>query len=160
MSKRVATRRKCLSGGLSTKINAVVDESGLPVRFMLTAGQAHDFNAAPHLLAGLNCRHVVADRGYDADALLALIRGSGAKGAYPIDAKPPDPAQRQPTHLPTAQSDGVILAPFFPPAACWWARMMELSIKAIDFGDFAARASKTRTHTPARRADRAMVSRS
>jgi transposase len=50
---------------------------------MLTAGQAHDLNAAPHLLAGLNCRHVVADRGYDADALLALIRASGAKAHIP-----------------------------------------------------------------------------
>ncbi len=50
---------------------------------MLTAGQAHDLNAAPHLLGGLNCRHVVADRGYDADALLALIRASGAKAHIP-----------------------------------------------------------------------------
>lgn len=61
-------------GGLSTKINALVDENGLPVRLMLTAGQAHDLKAAPHLLDGLKCRHVVADRGYDADALLDLIR--------------------------------------------------------------------------------------
>ena len=50
---------------------------------MLTAGQAHDLNAALHLLAGLNCRHVVADRGYDADALLELIRASGAKAHIP-----------------------------------------------------------------------------
>jgi transposase len=61
----------------------VVDESGLPRRLMLTAGQAHDLNAAPHLLAGLKCQHVVADRGYDADALLALIRASGAKAHIP-----------------------------------------------------------------------------
>jgi transposase len=64
---------------LSTKINAVVDENGLPVRLLLTAGQAHDLRAAPQLLAGLKCRHVVADRGYDADALLDLIRAAGAK---------------------------------------------------------------------------------
>jgi IS5 family transposase len=70
-------------GGLSTKINAVVDENGLPVRLMLTAGQAHDLRAAPQLLAGLRCRHVVADRGYDADALLALIRAAGAKPHIP-----------------------------------------------------------------------------
>jgi transposase len=50
---------------------------------MLTAGQAHDLNAAPHLLAGLNSRHAVADRGYDADALLALIRANGAKAHIP-----------------------------------------------------------------------------
>jgi transposase len=50
---------------------------------MLTAGQAHDINAAPHLLHGLKCRHVVADRGYDADAFLDLIRASGAKAHIP-----------------------------------------------------------------------------
>lgn len=53
------------------------------MRIILTAGQAHDLNAAPHLLAGLKFRHVIADRGYDADALLALIRASGAKAHIP-----------------------------------------------------------------------------
>lgn len=53
------------------------------MRIVLTAGQAHDLNAAPQLLAGLKCRHVVADRGYDADALLAMIRASGAKAHIP-----------------------------------------------------------------------------
>ncbi len=50
---------------------------------MLTAGQTHDLNAAPFLLAGLNSRDVVADRGYDADAILDLIRASGAKAHIP-----------------------------------------------------------------------------
>ena len=49
----------------------------------------------------------------------------------------------------TRTADGVIRAPFLPPAACWWARTMELSINCIDCGDDAARASKTRSHTPA-----------
>lgn len=70
-------------GGLSTKINAVVDENGLPVRLVLSAGQAHNLKAVPELLAGLKCRHVVADRGYDADALLDLIRIRGAKAHIP-----------------------------------------------------------------------------
>lgn len=50
---------------------------------MLTAGQSHDLNAAPALISGLKCRHVVADRGYDSDAFLALIRASGAKAQIP-----------------------------------------------------------------------------
>ena len=49
----------------------------------------------------------------------------------------------------TRTADGVIRAPFLPPAACWWARMMELSIRCIDCGEAAARASNTRSHTPA-----------
>lgn len=60
-----------------------MDERGLPVRIVLTAGQSHDLNAAPRLLDGLSCRHVVADRGYDSDALLSLIRASGAKAHIP-----------------------------------------------------------------------------
>jgi len=63
-------------GGLSTKINAVVDENGRPVRLLLTAGQVHVLKAVPEFLAGLKCRHVIADRGYDADALLTRIRAA------------------------------------------------------------------------------------
>jgi transposase len=55
----------------------------MPVRIALTAGQSHDLNAAPGLLAGLSCRHVVCDRGYDSDAFLGLIRASGAKAHIP-----------------------------------------------------------------------------
>lgn len=73
----------CSRGGLSTKINAIVDESGLPVRLILTAGQPYDLKGAPELLAGLKCGHVVADRGYDAVALLDLIRTSGAEAHIP-----------------------------------------------------------------------------
>lgn len=50
---------------------------------MLTAGQAHDTVAAPALLAGLKCRHVVADRGYDARSLLDFIKATGAKAHIP-----------------------------------------------------------------------------
>ncbi len=50
---------------------------------MLTAGQTHDTVAAPVLLTGLKCRHVVADRGYDARSLLDLIRAAGAKAHIP-----------------------------------------------------------------------------
>ena len=53
------------------------------MRLILTAGQAHDLRAAPQLVEGLKCRHVVADRGYDADALLALILASGAQAHIP-----------------------------------------------------------------------------
>ena len=49
----------------------------------------------------------------------------------------------------TRTANGVIRAPFFPPAACWWARIMELSIMCIDWGDAADRASKILSQTPA-----------
>jgi transposase len=69
---------------LSTKINAVVDENGLPIRLSLTAGQASDKAAAPALIDSLTrTRHVVADRGYDAMALVDRIRGLGAEAHIP-----------------------------------------------------------------------------
>ena len=40
-------------GGLTTKIHALVDAEGRPVRIALTAGQAGDAPAAPRLLAKL-----------------------------------------------------------------------------------------------------------
>lgn len=49
----------------------------------------------------------------------------------------------------TRTADGVIRTPFLPPAACWCARMMELSINCSDCGDCAARASNILSHTPA-----------
>jgi hypothetical protein len=45
----------------------------------------------------------------------------------------------------TRTTDGVIFAPFFAPAACWWARMIELSIRAIDLGERADKVSNTQT---------------
>jgi hypothetical protein len=42
----------------------------------------------------------------------------------------------------------VILAPLFPPAACWWARTIELSIRCSECGERAESASKTESQTP------------
>ncbi len=48
----------------------------------------------------------------------------------------------------TRTADGVILAPFFPPAACWWARTMELSINCSDCGERCASSSNTFSQMP------------
>lgn len=53
------------------------------------------------------------------------------------------------TQSSTRTTDGVIRAPLFPPAACWWARMIELSIRAIVCGERSARASKIFSQIPA-----------
>ena len=55
-------------GGLTSKIHAVVDTNGLPVRLGLTAGEAHDNRLALSLLSRLRSGSMLlADRGYDAD---------------------------------------------------------------------------------------------
>ena len=69
---------------MSTKIHAVVDQDGLPVRLLISPGQASDMQAVPRLLEGLpTASTVVADRGYDSNAVLDLIARSGAKPNIP-----------------------------------------------------------------------------
>jgi Transposase DDE domain len=52
-------------GGLTSKIHAVVDTNGLPVRLALSAGEAHDNRLAAKLLSRLKSGSMLlADRGY------------------------------------------------------------------------------------------------
>ena len=50
---------------MSTKIHAVVDALGNPLRFILTPGQVNDITQAEALIAELPAGHVLADKGYD-----------------------------------------------------------------------------------------------
>jgi transposase len=54
-------------GGLSTKIHALVDALGNPVRFVLTPGQAHDLVGADALLPQMTANRLIADKAFDAD---------------------------------------------------------------------------------------------
>ncbi len=57
-------------GGLSTKIHALVDAEGRPIRIALTPGQAHDGTAAEELLADLKPgATLLADKAYDSNAI-------------------------------------------------------------------------------------------
>ncbi len=79
-------------GGLTTKINAVVDAHGRPIRFALTPGQTHDSQAAGDLLRALaeGCV-VLGDQAYDTDHIRAQIEDRGA-----IANIPPRSNRRQP----------------------------------------------------------------
>lgn len=74
-------RDHCLGrsrGGLTTKIPAVVDGQGLPIRLSLTAGQSHDGQAADELLDRVAAGTIVlADKAYDADRIRASLRERG-----------------------------------------------------------------------------------
>jgi len=66
-------------GGLTSKIHAVVDADGLPVRVGLTPGQAHDNRLCSVLLTELQpTTTLLADRGYDADWIREFASGRGA----------------------------------------------------------------------------------
>jgi len=68
---------------LTPKIHLAVDDQGRPVRFLVTAGQRHDSTQARVLLSGLRARYVIADKGYDNQALIEYIERQGATPVIP-----------------------------------------------------------------------------
>ncbi len=71
-------------GGLTSKIHAVVDTNGLPVRLALTTGEAHDNRLVRKLLSRVKSGSLLlADRGYDADWIGTLVNQHGAWANIP-----------------------------------------------------------------------------
>jgi transposase len=71
-------------GGLTSKIQAVVDTNGLPVHLALTPGEAHDNRLCSVLLGALHPKSMLlVDRGYDADWIRELARQQGAWANIP-----------------------------------------------------------------------------
>lgn len=68
---------------MTSKIHAVVDALGNPVRWLLTGGEVADITQAKSLLDGLKTDAVLADKGYDADALIDSIQAGGAIAVIP-----------------------------------------------------------------------------
>ena len=66
-------------GGLSTKIHALVDALGNPLRFLLTPGQAHDLIGADALLPQMAAEVLIADKAYDADERVLKPLASAGK---------------------------------------------------------------------------------
>lgn len=61
-----------------------MNENGLPLRIVLSAGQASDKAAVAALLDGLPpARALVADRGYDAKAIIELVQARGGTAHIP-----------------------------------------------------------------------------
>jgi transposase len=63
---------------LTTKIHALVDANGLPIRLKLTEGQAHDGRSADDMVEAIGQGQILlADRGYDSDRLRASLADRG-----------------------------------------------------------------------------------
>jgi len=86
---------RCLGrsrGGLTTKIHALVDHQGRPIRVKLTAGQESDIASAPAMLADLpKGAMLLADKGYDANALRAAVSTQDAWANIPPKTNRKDP---------------------------------------------------------------------
>lgn len=74
-------------GGPSTKIHALVDALGNPVRLALSEGQTHEMKFAHELLADIKNAYVVADRAYDAAALRLALEANGCIVVIPSNPR-------------------------------------------------------------------------
>jgi transposase len=60
-----------------------VDGLGNPLRFQLTGGERNDITQGAALIAGYTGTFVLADKGYDADVFLQVIRDTDAVPVIP-----------------------------------------------------------------------------
>lgn len=70
-------------GGFTSKIHALVDALGNPLRFILTPGQKHDITQAQNLIEGYQNTFIIADKGYDSDDFIQYILDSQSISVIP-----------------------------------------------------------------------------
>ena len=70
-------------GGFGTKAHVGVNGLGLPVKLVLTPGQAADVTQAETLIDGVPFEVAIADKGYDKRALVNRIEARGAEAVIP-----------------------------------------------------------------------------
>ena len=96
-------------GGLSTKVHLVADAQGRPVRFSITGGQRADVSQAIPLLTGIKTGVVIADKGadkaYESNCLLALIRDQGAEVVHTARVEPQGTLGIRPGNVPATEPD-------------------------------------------------------
>src|SRR5271169_606647 len=72
-------------GGFTCKVHCLSDASGLPLAFHLTPGEAHDCTAFEDLMALVDAKpaYLLADKGYDSDAIRADLQAAGIRSCIP-----------------------------------------------------------------------------
>ncbi|WP_156052680.1 MULTISPECIES: IS5 family transposase [unclassified Thiomonas] len=70
-------------GGFNTKIHLAVDAHGLPLRAVITEGTRADCAEAERLMDGFKMDYLLADKGYDSDAIVAHAQAQGAQAVIP-----------------------------------------------------------------------------
>lgn len=94
--KKGSQEQECLGrskGGFTTKIHAACDALGNPLKFILTPGQRNDITQAEVLVKDFKNTMVIADKGYDSNALMDVI--SGNKSGIVIPPKKNRKVQRE-----------------------------------------------------------------
>ena len=69
--------------GLNTKIHPAVYAPGIPVRFFVTGATVADCSVAEGLIANFSAEYLLADRGYDTDAIIRCALQAGLTPVIP-----------------------------------------------------------------------------
>ena len=70
-------------GGLTTKIHLLCDALGRPLRLLLTGGEKADCQSATALLENQRAGAVIADKGYDTNAIRTYLASAGMTCVIP-----------------------------------------------------------------------------
>lgn len=80
-------------GGFTSKIHALVDALGNPLKLRLTGGNRSDITQGPELIRDIKNAFVLADKGYDSDAFVEQIKIQNCIAVIPPRAKRKTPRQ-------------------------------------------------------------------
>ena len=69
--------------GLNTKLHLAVDAHGMPVRVLITAGPVADCTQAGKLIEGFTAEDLIADKGYDSNAIVEQATRQGMQAQIP-----------------------------------------------------------------------------
>lgn len=70
-------------GGLTTKIHALCDALGNPLKFILTAGNKSDITKAAELIQFVYDTKILGDKGYDSDKFIETIENQRSQAIIP-----------------------------------------------------------------------------
>lgn len=69
---------------MNSKLHAVTDAQGRPIRFFMSAGQVSDYTGARAMMSSLPVAEwLIADRGYDADWFRNALQDKGIRACIP-----------------------------------------------------------------------------
>ena len=69
--------------GLNTKLHLAVDANGMPIRAIVTEGTTADCVQAGALMENIPAQGIIADRGYDSDAIVEVAEKKDMKVVIP-----------------------------------------------------------------------------
>jgi len=91
-------------GGPTTKIHALADANGLPIRLEPTEGQAQDGRSTDDMVEAMGQGQILLDdRGYDSDRMRVSLAGRGRTGQREAHSQPEEHAGLQTRPLPIPQ---------------------------------------------------------